>query len=255
MAAPADSTSFGSGSDDADMESDRNETTVPAPSDQPAAESSFAETARGLWQDERVEIVAAILLALATVLSAWGAYQATRWSGEQADAYASSAALRASASRQGTVASRNVQVDVSTFLAWAEAKARGDERLSTFLESRFRAEFRAPFQAWRTNAAADEQGLPAGTPFDQPEYVLAAQVKADQLNADADKALLDAQDANQISDNFVLTAVLFASVLFFAGTAAKFRPQWIRWSMIAVAVFVFCIGLVVEFTLPQSIGF
>ncbi len=85
--------------------------------------------------------------------------------------------------------------------------------------------------------------------------MLAAQVKADELNADADQALEEAQNDNQISDNFVLTAVLFASVLFFAGTAAKFRPQWIRWSMIAVAVFVFCVGLVVEFTLPQSIGF
>ena len=238
------------------MESDRNEAaSIPASTEQATAESSFVDTARGLWQDERVEIVAAILLALATVLSAWGAYQATRWSGEQADAYASSAALRASASRQGTVASRNVQVDVSTFLAWAEAKARGDERLATFLESRFRPEFRAPFQAWRANATADDQGLPAGTPFEQPEYVIAAQVMADELNADADKALAEARYDNQISDNFVLTAVLFASVLFFAGTAAKFRPQWIRWSMIAVAVFVFCIGLVVEFTLPQNIGF
>ncbi|HEY8199558.1 MAG TPA: hypothetical protein VIF44_07265 [Candidatus Limnocylindrales bacterium] len=238
------------------MESDRIETAAsPAATEQPVAESSFVDTARGLWQDERVEIVAAILLALATVLSAWGAYQATRWSGEQADAYASSAAIRASAGRQGAIASRQIQIDVSTFLVWAQAKASGDDRLATFLESRFRAEFKAPFQAWRENATADEQGLPAGTPFDQPQYVLAAQVKADELNANADQALLDAQNANQISDNFVLTAVLFASVLFFAGTAAKFRPQWIRWSMIAVAVFVFCIGLVVEFTLPQNIGF
>ena len=218
-------------------------------------DQSLVETARGLWQDERVEIVAAILLALATVLSAWGAYQATRWSGEQAEAYARSASLRAAAGRQGTVASRNVQVDVSTFLAWAQAKASGDDRLATFLQSRFRAEFAAPFEAWAKNAAPDDQGIPAGTPFDQPEYVLSAQVQADELTAQADAALAEAQYDNQISDNFVLTAVLFASVLFFAGTAAKFRPQWIRWSMIGVAVIVFGLGLIIEFSLPQSIGF
>jgi hypothetical protein len=214
-----------------------------------------SETARGLWQDERIEIVAAVLLALATVLSAWGAYQATRWSGEQADAYAESASLRAEASRQGTVASRNIQVDVSTFLAWSQAKATGDERLATFLESRFRAEFKAPFEAWLGERTLDDQGLPTGTPFDRPEYVVEAQVTADKLNADADEALAEARYDNQISDNFVLTAVLFASVLFFAGTAAKFRPQWIRWMMIGVAVVVFCMGIVIEFTLPQSIGF
>ena len=65
----------------------------------------------------------------------------------------------------------------------------------------------------------------------------------------------EAQHDNQISDNFVLTAVLFASVLFFAGIAARFRPQWIRWTMLGVALVVFCIGLVVEFVLPQNVGF
>ena len=74
------------------------------------------------------------------------------------------------------------------------------------------------------------------------------------LFAQADAALLQAQQDNQISDNFVLTAVLFASVLFFAGIAARFRPQWIRWTLLAVAMVVFGVGLVVEFILPQNIG-
>ena len=200
-------------------------------------------------------MVAAILLALATVLSAWGAYQATRWSGEQANSYAQSASLRAESGRHGTAASRQIQIDVATFLAWADAKAKQDERLATFLEERFRAEFKPAFLAWRSGAPADASGLPSGTPFDQPEYKLAEQAAADAKLAEADAALLDAQDANQISDDFVLTAVLFASVLFFAGIAAKFRPQWIRWAMLAIAIVVFFIGLVVEFSLPPNIGF
>jgi hypothetical protein len=109
---------------------------------------------------------------------------------------------------------------------------------------------RALRPGWR--ARLDAGGHPRHPSTDP---VLEAQVTADKLNADADEALAEARYDNQISDNFVLTAVLFASVLFFAGTAAKFRPQWIRWAMIAVAVVVFGIGLVVEFTLPQSIGF
>jgi len=247
-----DSTGGPPGGDDADMESPAAE---PPVADKAREHDGFVETARGLWQDERIEIVAAILLALATVLSAWGAYQATRWSGQQADAYAESAALRASASRQAAIASRQIQVDVTTFLTWAQAKATDDDRLADFVRARFRPEFVAPFDAWLADAPLDAEGLPSGTPFERPEFVLAAQTKSDEDNADADRALEEARDDNQISDNFVLTAVLFASVLFFAGTAAKFRPQWIRWSMIAVAVVVFGIGLYVEFTLPQSIGF
>ena len=65
-------------------------------------DTGFVGTARGLWRDERVEIVATILLSMSVVLSAWAAYQATKWSGEQADKYASSGALRAQASSHNT---------------------------------------------------------------------------------------------------------------------------------------------------------
>ena len=215
------------------------------------APHGLAAALREVWRDERVEVVAAILLALATVLSAWGAYQATRWSGEQADSYARSAALRAESGRHGTAASRQIQIDVATFLAWADAKAQRDTRLAGFIEQRFRAEFKPPFKAWLTGSPADASGLPSGTPFDQPEYKLAEQAVADTKLGEADAALLEAQEANQVSDNFVLTAVLFASVLFFAGIAARFRPQWIRWAMLGMAVAVFVLGLAVEFSLPN----
>ena len=214
----------------------------------------FAETARDAWQDERVEIVAAILLSLATVLSAWGAYQATRWSGVQADSYARSAAARSESVRHGSIASRQIQVDVATFIAWSSAAAGDDTKLTTFFERRFRAEFKPAFDVWRTGPAGPS-GLPVGTPFEQPEYQLAEQKTSDAKLAEAEQALADAQAANQIADDFVLTAVLFASVLFFAGMAARFRPQWLRWMMLGVALVVCVIGLAVEFALPQNVGF
>ena len=214
----------------------------------------FADAARTAWQDERVEIVAAILLSLATVLSAWGAYQATRWSGVQANSYAQSAAARSESVRHGSIASRQIQVDVATFIAWSSAAAGDDTKLMTFFERRFRAEFKPAFDAWRTGPAGPS-GLPVGTPFEQPDYQLAEQKISDAKLAEAEQALTDAQNANQISDNFVLTAVLFASVLFFAGMAARFRPQWLRWMMLGVALVVCVIGLAVEFALPQNVGF
>jgi hypothetical protein len=214
----------------------------------------FAEAARTAWQDERVEIVAAILLSLATVLSAWGAYQATRWSGVQANSYASSAALRAESVRHGSIASRQIQVDVATFIAWSNAEAAGDKKLTTFYENRFRPEFKTAFDVWRTGALGPS-GLPLGTPFDLPDYKLAQQTVSDANLTDAESALAGAQAANQVSDNFVLTAVLFASVLFFAGMAARFRPKWLRWLMLGVALIVCVIGLGVEFSLPQNVGF
>ena len=219
------------------------------------AQGGIAGAAREVWRDERVEVVAAVLLSLATVLSAWAAYQATRWSGEQANSYAEAAALRAYGNSQGTIASRQIQIDVATYIAWADAIEDSDTRLAAFIRARFRAEFVPAFDAWLGSGPPDSTRLPPGTPFEQPSYKLAAQDLADKGVKDADQALLDAQTANQISDNFVLTAVLFASVLFFAGIAAKFRPQWIRWAMLGVAVIVFGMGLIVVISLPPNVGF
>ena len=218
-------------------------------------ESSFVDTARGLWQDERVEIVAAILLALATVLSAWGAYQATRWSGEQADAYAESAALRANASRQGghrlaADPDRRHRLPVL-------GPGEGDRRrpAGRLPPCPFQARIPARLRQLGGRRSTGCGRLSDGHALHRDRLHAREPEQADDLNAQADAALAEARYDNQISDNFVLTAVLFASVLFFAGTAAKFRPQWIRWSMIAVAVLVFGLGIAIEFTLPQSIGF
>jgi hypothetical protein len=229
--------------------------TSPAPPAEHEAPQGIVATARELWAEERVEVVAAILLSLATVMSAWGAYQATRWNGEQADRYAESASLRADSGRHGTVASRQVEIDTQTYIAWVDAKGQGDDDLADFYVERFRPEFLPAFVAWRLGADEGSENLPEGTPFDVPEYANAEQTIADGLFAQADEALAGAQLANQISDNFVLTAVLFASVLLFAGIAPRFKPEWIRWSMLGIGAVVFAIGLIVVFSLPQSVSF
>lgn len=64
-------------------------------------------------------------------------------------------------------------------------------------------------------------GAPA-TPFDMPEYDLGT-AHADQLAARADELAARARVANQRSDNYVLTAVIFALVLFFSGIASRTR--------------------------------
>ena len=152
------------------------------------AHQGLVAAAREIWQDERVEVVAAILLSLATVLSAWGAYQATRWSGVQANSYAASAALRAEANSHGAVASRQLQIDVATYLAWADAAAKGDTRLADFLEARFRTEFKPAFAAWKASGSLDGAGIPNGTPFDLAEYKLAEQTIANDKVAAPDDA-------------------------------------------------------------------
>ena len=49
-----------------------------------------------------IELVAAVLLALATIVAAWSAYQATRWGGEQAKASRAALTAKTDAAQQTT---------------------------------------------------------------------------------------------------------------------------------------------------------
>ena len=200
--------------------------------------------------DRWVEIIAAAVLALATIASAWSAYQATRWGGEQANAYAQAAAARAESVRASDLADANLTIDVEYFAIWLdEAGQGGDERVLGLLERAFRPEFATAFEAWVATDPLTNQAGPA-TPFDMDEYVIAAQRQAEELRSDAEAATAVAVDANQTGDNYVLTTVLFASVLFFAGISTKFSSRWVRIVLVVLGFLAFFSGAVLLLTFP-----
>jgi hypothetical protein len=114
------------GSDDSSVDAAAD---VPAP-----APSATAVHARSDW----VEILSAIVLALATIASAWSAYQATRWGGVMSIEFSQANASRTLAMESYTEAGQLSQVDVATFIAWAEAVSNEDQVLQDFLRARFR---------------------------------------------------------------------------------------------------------------------
>ena len=201
----------------------------------------------------RVEMIAAILLSFATVFTAWSAYQATRWSGDQAGDYTTASALRTESVRASTLANRQVLIDVDTFLNWLDAEQQGDVQLADDLHSRMREEFLPAFDAWI--ASAPENVIPSGTPFALPEYRLAAEEQAKRLEARAAATFADGTEANETGDDFVLAAVLFASVLFFsglAGTLDSLKPQVL---LLSLAGLMLVGGAIIVVTLPQNVGF
>jgi hypothetical protein len=59
-----------------------------------------------------------------------------------------------------------------------------------------------------------------------------------------------AREANQNSDNYVLTAVLFAAVLFFSGVASKLENRWNRLAVKLVGIIGVLVGAVILLRLP-----
>jgi hypothetical protein len=199
-----------------------------------------------------IELAATILLSLATIAAAWSAYQATRWGGVQANSYSASGSKRTEATQQNSIFTAQAQIDVMTWITYLEHHQAGDERGAAFMMERFRKEFRPAFDAWAAQAPAGEP--PPGTPFDMPQYQPEARQLARELNAQAEELAATARKANQLGDNFVLVAVIMASVLFFAGVGSKLKARGLRLFMLLMGVTLFLGGISFMLSMPQNFG-
>lgn len=204
-------------------------------------------------RDRRVELIAAIMLSIATVITAWSAYQATRWSGDQAENYTQASATRTESVRSSTEANRQVLIDVGTFLNWMDAQQTGDTALADDIHDRMREEFLPAFDAWLATGPAGT--IPDGTPFELPEYRLAAEEEAKRLEVEAAGLFEDGNESNQVSDDFVLAAVLLASVLFFSGLAGTFDSLRAQVFLLILGGLMLAVGTIIVVTLPQNVGF
>jgi hypothetical protein len=214
------------------------------------SEAASTETVR---RDRRVELIAAIMLSIATVVTAWSAYQATRWSGDQAENYTQASATRTESVRNSTLANRQILIDVDTFLNWLDAMQSGDPDLADDIHDRMREEFLPAFNAWLATAPAGT--IPDGTPFELPEYRLAAEQEAKRLETEAGTLFKEGNESNRVGDDFVLAAVLFASVLFFSGLAGTFDSLRAQLFLLILGGLMLVIGTIIVLTLPQNVGF
>ncbi len=202
---------------------------------------------------DRIEVVATVLLAVAAVATAWSSYQSTRWNGEQAKAASRTNAIRIEAARAESLAEAQQQVDVLTFTQWIDAYVRDETELADFYFERFRPEFKTAVDAWVVTRPRLNPDAPL-TPFAMPEYKLAAEEEAKQLDAEAEVSSAIVRANIQRASNYVLGVVLFAVSLFFAGMSTKLVSRQLRIVTLAMGCTVFLCTLGWILTFPISFG-
>ena len=203
--------------------------------------------------DRLLEIAAAVLLAISTVAIAWSGYQATRWGGVQANDFAKAGADRTESVRSAGDADTLSAIDVNLFTEWIDARAIGDADRADFYEDRFRDEFKPAFREWLASRPFTNPDA-APSPFALDSYTVAAAERADEFEARADAASATARQANQRGDNYVLVAVLFATVLFFAGISGKFTSRRLHAIGLVAALVIFLAAFAWMLTMPVSFG-
>ena len=197
------------------------------------------------------ELVAAILLSVAVVGSAFSAWQSTKWSGEQAISFAEASANRTKANSALMLATTQMSYDAMTFVdaVVLYAEGRGD-LLGVFDERLFSDDFKVFVDEWLALDPLNNPDAPR-TPFDLPDYSNPRILEWLQLQAEAEANTEKAKDHNQTSDDYILSTVFFAAVLFFAGISTKFRSPAIRWAALFMAVIGLAAATSFFLTLPR----
>ena len=201
------------------------------------------------WQ----ELLVTVLLVLAALATSWSSYQATRWNGEQAAAASRTSAIRIEAARAQGLAQAQTQVDVATFIAWADADRRGDGEVADFYVDRFRDEFRPAYDAWMATDPFRSPEAPP-TPFAMDEYQVEARNEAERLDTAAEASAAEVRLNIQRASNYVLTVVLYAVVLFFAGMSTRLGNRGLRWAMTLAGAVALVAALAWIATFPVSLA-
>ena len=201
--------------------------------------------------DRRLEIVSAILMSIATVTSAWCAYQSARWSGEQAFYLSEAAAMGRDSAQKMIQAGQVETLDVAMFLEYTRALSQKNHNLANFLYQRFRPELKTATDAWLALKPLQNPDAPP-SPFEMTEYRIIEKEDAQRLNDTVHERVDEARNANKISDNYILFTVIFASVLFFGGIATKFQSRRLKIVVLATGYVVYFSGISLLVTIPVN---
>ena len=186
-------------------------------------------------QEEVLEILGVLLLAVAAVATAWGGFQAAKGDGRQSILYAEAGVDRVQATTVAIAGQQRLASDAATFNEWLQAKRANDAQLQVMLVRRFSPEYRTAFVAWLKTAPFTRSSAPPGPAY-LPVYHNPQLEQAEHLNEEAAVAEEEGTHARETAERYIGATVLFALVLFLVAVSQRFRILGVRIGAVALAV-------------------
>ncbi len=211
---------------------------------------SLPDTRRAVLVRQWMDLLSAVLMAAATIGTAWSAYQSSLWEGEQIRHQSRSTSAIVRVGKLSNLAVQRTSVHVNLFVAWLSAFHTGDTRTADFLFTRFPEPLKAAASAWWATNPLTNAEAPA-SPFDMPEYVLPERRDADRWEETSNRESAAADRAGEISSRYLLFTIIFASVLFFGGVGGKFRSQMIDLSILVLGALTLLAGVGIMLLSPR----
>ena len=197
------------------------------------------------------EPASAILMALATLGTAWCSYQSSKWNGQTSGFATEAGRSNQKAALFQLEGNQVVSIQAKMFMGFIDAQMAGNEKLARFYSDRFPPELRKAYDAWMAEKPFENPGAdphPFVPNLYQPRFVQDARL----ANAEAGRNDAEGKRTGNIAAQYLSNTVLLAAVLFFAGTSAKFDHRYVRQSSFFFAVAAFLFAAVRMFLLPVA---
>lgn len=213
-------------------------------SDSPTA-SDREPAERKRW----VEPVAALLMALATLSTAWCSYQSAAWTRKSNRLLNQFNALERKAGLLTMQGTQQATIHAAMFMQLLAAQQAGNEKLVNFYVERFPTDMRNAYDAWLAQKPLENPNADPH-PFVPKLYEPRGTREAADANAKAATNQQEAGAAGTISGQYLANTVLFAAVLFFASASGRFEQRRVRLVSFSFAAAVFIFAVVRTVMLP-----
>ena len=196
-----------------------------------------------------VEPVAALLMALATLSTAWCSFESAAWTRQSNRLMNEFNALERKVGLLTLQGMQQATIHTAMFTEVLAAKQAGNEQLANFYVERFPADLRKAYDAWMAERPFENPNADPH-PFVPNLYETRGSREAAEANAKAANNVKEARNAGNVSGQYLANTVLFATVLFFASASGRFQQRRVRSVAFAFAVAVFVFALVRTAMLP-----
>src|SRR6516165_12669084 len=173
-----------------------------------------------------LEPVTALIMAMATVGTAWCSYESAAWTRHSNRSLNQFNILERRAALLNIQATQALTIHTAMFMEVLAAQQAGNQKLADFYVQRFPPDVRKAYDAWIAQKPLENPNAEPH-PFVPNLYEMHGTREAAEANSNAATQIEDARKAGTISAQYLANTVLFAAVLFFANAASKFEVRWV----------------------------
>lgn len=226
-----------------------------------AIDDAAAAHTHSTWMNRHFELVIAMLLGLASIVTAWASFQASLYDGEMSAANTRAGVLSAEAESlylegnqqylsDGQLFDRLTELRIQSTSADAAAAAVAAETIDVLTFQSMSEDFAAAVE-W-----ADAENEADPEMFTHPQgdeaYLATLFGEYEEVKAQADTELANSSKFNDLGDQLTLNTVLLAISLFLFGIAAILRTYRTRLLITGVSAVVMVVATVLTFIVVST---